>query len=185
MKLINFRNYQLEINDEALLVKPIRDLYNKDLSPNKEDFITQCSIIYFMADPRSSYSDIIDLTERFEEIKKQEGLPKSYKISKQLQAAIDVYKEMTKTSASLLLEDTKVAIDKIRKFLREIDLTAVDDKGKPIYPINQVASTVKMVPQLAKDITEAERLVNSEIELSNRKRGGELGKSMFEEGFKL
>ena len=32
-----------------------------------------------------------------------------------------------------MLEDTYVAIDKVRKFLRDIDLYATDDKGKPLY----------------------------------------------------
>ena len=40
-----------------------------------------------------------------------------------------------------------------------------------------------MLPQLAKDITETERIVAGEIEENNRKRGGDLGKSLFEDGF--
>lgn len=183
MKLINFKNYQIEIADEALLVKPIRDLYNKDNSSNKEDFITQCSIIFFMADPRSSYNYIVDERERFEEIKKQEGLSKSYKITKDLQAAIDAYKKSVHTTSSLLLEDAKMAVDKVRKFLREVDLTLTDDKGKPVYTINTITSALKMIPQLAKDITETERLVTKELEEASRMRGGEKGKSLFEEGF--
>lgn len=182
MKLLNLKNYQVEVSDEALLFKPIRDLLSKDTSANKEVFFTQCSIIYFMADPRSSYSYIVDEKERFEEIKKQEGLPKAYKITKELQAAIDAYKESVKTTSSMLLEDTKIAIDKIRKFLRDIDLTATDDKGKPMYPINQVASAIKLVPQLAKDITEAEKLVTKELEEASRMRGGDKNKAMFEDG---
>lgn len=183
MKLINFKNYQIEIADEALLVKPIRDLYNKDNSSNKEDFITQCSIIFFMADPRSSYNYIVDEKERFEEIKKQEGLSKSYKITKDLQAAIDAYKKSVHTTSSLLLEDAKTAVDKVRKFLREVDLTLTDSKGKPVYTINTITSALKTIPQLAKDITETERLVTKELEEASRMRGGEKGKSLFEEGF--
>lgn len=182
MKLINFKNYQIEITDEALLVKAIRDLFDKDQSKTKDDFLIQCSIIYFMADPRSSYSYIVDETERFNEIKKQEGLSKTYKITRDLQKAINVYKEMTKTTSSLLLEDAKVAVDKVRKFLRECDLTAVDDKGKPVYTINSITSALKMIPQLAKDITETEKLVNKEIEEASRIRGGNERKALFEDG---
>lgn len=183
MKLLNLENYQIKVSDEAMLVKPIRDLFNKDTSKTKEDFYIQCSIIYFMTDPRSSYNYITDENERFEEIKKQEGLPKSYKITKDLKVAINAYKELTKTLSSRLLEDAQVAVDKVRKFLREVDLTLVDEKGKPVYTINSITSAIKMLPQLAKDITETERIVAGEIEENNRKRGGDLGKSLFEDGF--
>ena len=182
MKLLNLKNYQVEVTDEALLVKPIRDLFNKDTSPTKEAFYTQCSIIYFMADPRSSYNYIVDEKERFEEIKKQEGLPKTYKITKELQAAIDAYKNSVKTTSSMLLEDARTAVDKVRKFLREVDLTLLDDKGKPVYTINTVTSALKMIPQLAKDITETEKLVTKELEEAGRMRGGDKNKAMFEDG---
>ena len=185
MKLLSIENYQIKVADEALLVKPIRDLFNTDKSKTKEKFYTECSIIFFMADPRSSYGYIIDDEERLEAIKSQEGLPKNYTISKELQLAIDTYKKLTTTISSQLLEDTYVAIDKLRKFLRNIDLYAVDDKGKPLYTINSITSAIKAIPQLTKDIQEAEKQVNSDVLEVGRKRGGNEGKAMFEDGIKF
>ena len=185
MKLLNVENYQVKVADEALLVKPIRDLFNADKSKDKENFYTECSIIFFMADPRSSYGHIVDDEERFEAVKVQEGLPKNYKISKELQLAIDTYKQLTTTISSQLLEDTYVAIDKLRKFLRNIDLYAVDDKGKPLYTISSITSAIKAIPQLTKDIQEAEKQVNSDILELGRKRGGDKGKALFEDGIKF
>ena len=182
MKLLNIENYQIKVSDEALLVRPIRDLFMADKSKTKEKFYQQCSIIFFMADPRSSYGYIIDDDERFEAIKTQEGLPKNYTIDKNLQLAIDTYKKLTTTISSQLLEDTYVAIDKLRKFLRNIDLYAADDKGKPLYTINSITSAIKAIPQLTKDIQEAEKQVNSDILEIGRKRGGDVGKALFEDG---
>lgn len=45
--------------------------------------------------------------------------------------------------SALLLEDTRVAVDKLRKLLREIDLDATDEKGKPKYTLNTITSTIK------------------------------------------
>lgn len=185
MKLLNIENYQIKVSDEALLVKPIRDLFQADKSKNKENFYTQCSIIFFMADPRSSYGYIVDDDERFEAVRTQEGLPKNYKISPELQLAINTYKSLTTTISSQLLEDTYVAIDKLRKFLRNIDLYAVDDKGKPLYTISSITSAIKAIPQLTKDIQEAEKQVNSDVLEVGRKRGGDTGKAMFEDGIKF
>ena len=64
MKLIEFTDFNIKITDEALLVKPIRKLFNKDKSKNKEAFLTQMSILYFYADPRSGYNYLTDEKER-------------------------------------------------------------------------------------------------------------------------
>ena len=183
MHIINYNNYQIELAEEALLIKPIRDLFNADRTKNKEKFMTQMSVIYFLADPRSSYNYIVDEQERLQAIISQEGLPKDFKIDKKLEQAIQIYKEHTITSSYLLLQDTKIAIDKVREFLREIDLTETDDKGKPIYTINQVTSAIKQIPQLAKDVLEAEKVVSKEIEEQGRARGGNDAKKVFEDGF--
>lgn len=101
-----------------------------------------------------------------------------------MQEVIDVYKKLTKTPSSELLQDTLIAIDKVREFLRTVDLTDVDDRGKPIYTINSVTTAIKQIPQLAKDITEAYRIVTKEIQEQGRARGT-TDKTIFEDGITL
>ena len=185
MHILEYNNYQIEPTQEALLIKPIRELYNADRTKNKDKFLQQMSILYFYIDPRSSYSYITDDKTRMEEILSQEGLPKDYKIDKKLQEAMDIYKKHMITTSYLLLQDTKVAIDKVREYLRDIDLTLTDDKGKPLHILSTVTQTIKQIPQLAKDIMEAERIVSKEIEEQAQARGGNDRNSLFEEGVKL
>jgi hypothetical protein len=73
-------------------------------------------------------------------------------------------------------------VDKVRQFLREVDLNAVDDKGKPLYTINTITMAIKQIPQLAKDLQEAEKIVSKEIEEQGRARGGNNNKKLFEDG---
>lgn len=183
MHILEYTNYEVVPTEEAFLIKPIRELYNADKSKTKEKFMQQMSILYFMVDPRSSYNYIIDSEDRYKAILEQEGLPKDYKIDKKLQAAMDIYKEHTTTSSYLLLQDMKVAIEKVRQFLRDVDLKAVDDKGKPLYTINSVTTAIKQIPQLAKDVMEAEKVIAKEIEEQGRARGGNQNKTLFEDGF--
>lgn len=185
MKLIEFIDYEIKISDEALLVKPIRQLYNKDRSKSKELFLTQMSLLYFYTDPRSNYNYITDDKERLAAIIDQEGLPKDFKISKELQEAINVYSKLTQTSSSLLLQDSRLAIDKVREFLKTIDLKMTDDKGKPVYTINSVTTALKQIPQLAKDLVEAEKAVARDIEESGRARGKQGEKSLMDDGVLL
>ena len=73
MKLITVENYELKIADEALLVKPIRKLWNQDRSKGKEQFYKQMSVLFFTYSPSSNYSYIIDEKERMKEVLLQEG----------------------------------------------------------------------------------------------------------------
>ena len=184
MKLIEYSNYQIKVADEAFLVKPIRTLFNKDKSKTKDNFWSQMSYMYFLVDPRSSYMYIVDEKERAKEIIKQEGLPEDFTPSKELLEAMDIYKKTTQTSSSLLLEDTRLAIDKLRQFLKDVDLNKCDDKGKPVYPVNTITSTIKQIPDLAKSLVEAEKAVNKEIIEEGRARGGN-NKRLFDDGINL
>ena len=181
MHIIEYNNYTIEPTQEALLIKPIRDLYNKDKSKNKEKFLQQMSVLYFYADPRSTYNYIVDDDERLQAIIEQEGLPEDFKITEDLDNALQEYKKHTITTSYLLLQDTKIAVDKVRQFLREVDLNAQDDKGKPLYTINSITQTIKQIPQLSKDLLEAEKIVSKEIEEQGRARGGN-NKTLFEDG---
>lgn len=181
MHILEFKDYEVIPTQEAFLIKPIRDLYNADRTKTKEKFMQQMSLLYFLVDPRSSYTYIIDEEDRFREILSQEGLPSNYKIDDKLQAAIEIYKKHVITSSYLLLQDTRIAIDKVRQFLREVDLNMLDDKGKPVYTINSVTSAIKQIPQLAKDLQEAEKIISKEIEEQGRARGG-AHKKLMEDG---
>lgn len=171
MHIIEYVNFEIKPTEEAFLIKPIRDLYLKDKSKTKEKFLQQLSIVYFIADPRSSYNYILNEEDRLKEIIIQEGLPKNYKITKELQTAINEYKKHIVTTSSLLLEDTRIAVDKVRQFLRNVDLESTDQNGKPIYTINNITSAIKQIPQLSKDLIEAEKTVAQEIEENGKVRG--------------
>lgn len=184
MHLIEYDNYEVKISPEALLVKPIREIWEKDKTKNKESFLSQMSFMFFMIDPRSTYSYITDLAERADEIIMQEGLPKDFQPSEDLKKAMEVYEKHTITSSYALLEAAKIAVDKVGKFLKEVDLNTLDDKGKPVYTINSITSAIKQIPQLAKDLVEAEKVVAKEIEEKGRARGGN-NKTIFDDGFDI
>ena len=80
-----------------------------------------------MVDPRSSQNFITDLDDRLEIIKEQEGLDKNFKIDDKLAEAMEWYKKHTMTTSTLLLEDARTSVDKVRQFLREVNLDEEDD----------------------------------------------------------
>ena len=184
MKLVSYNNYQLKIEDELLLLKPFRLLHNSDRTQNKDKFMNFLSIVYFTFDPRSDYSYIVDDDLRLKEVCDSTGYEVP-KFNKQELECIELYKKLTTTISAELLRSTKIAVDKVRQFLEDIDLTETDEKGKLLYPINTVTAAIKQVPQLAKEVREAEKMVAKEIEEQGRARGGNENKKLFEDGIKL
>ena len=181
MHLVEFVDYEVIPTEECFLIKPLRDLYNKDKSKNKEKFMQQISFIYHYVDPRSSYNYIVDDNERMNLIIEQEGL-KNFKIDDDIQMAIQSYKERVITTSYLLLQDTRMAVDKVRQFLKDINLNDTDNNGKPIYTINTVVTALKQIPDLAKQLIETEKILTKEIEEQGRARGGNESKKAFEDG---
>jgi hypothetical protein len=141
------------------------------------------AFIYFYADTRSDYQIYRNEEERIEKIKQGLGLAEDWQPDNDILAAIEFYNSF-KSEAALLLEDTKNAIAKLREAMNEINFKEVDDKGKPIYPLNQLTQTIKVIPSLVSDLKETEAAVNSEIRSAAKARGSQ-DKTLFDDGIEL
>lgn len=181
MHVLEFEQFEVRPTQECFLIKPLRELYNADRTKNKDHFMRQLSVVYFMADPRSSYNYILDDKDRLKEIIKQEGLPKDFKLDKKLVAAIEEYKKHTITASLQLLQDTKLVIENMRNVLKSIDFATMDEKDK-VNAVKTVASIASMTPKIVKDLAEAEKAVALEIEDQGRARGGNETKSLMDDG---
>ena len=172
MKLFKFENFQLTITEEALLIKAFRDLWERDLSKDKNQAKLELGIIYFMCDPRSDYMFLVEEETRLNTIKQQEGLPDSWEPDEQVQIAMDVYKSLCNTASSMLLADTRTLVNSLRIQLLEIDLYKTDDRGKPIYTLPQITTTIKLIPELSEALLKAEKAVAKELDENEKIRGG-------------
>lgn len=183
MKLFKYEGYRVIISEEAFALKPFRKIWERDKTSGKKKAVAELGFIYFFCDPRSDYQYIIDEEDRLREIREGEGLPSDWRPDKEVKEAIKFYNSF-KSSSALLLEDTRAAVDKLRKMLREIDLYQLDDKGKPIYTLNMVTSTIKQIPELISELDKAEKAMTSDMTEKGKMRGsGE--KTIFEDGLNI
>lgn len=174
MKLIKIENFQLSIADEALLIKPIRKLWNQDRSASKEQFYKQISYLYFMVDPRSTYSYILNMDERAKAIIEQEGLGKDFTPSPLLKEAMEVYKKHTVTPSQELLNAALKAAHTVSEFLmREDILDQEDDKGKPKYQISSITSALKNVEGIVNSLQNLQKKVENELTEQSKARGSQ------------
>lgn len=183
MKLFKYEGYQITIEPEALLLKPFKVIWDRDRSKNKNKALTELGYIYFFADPRSDYQYIIDESDRINAIKEGEGLPNDWKPDVKIKEAIEFYKQFKSTSA-LLLDTTRSLVDKLMKQMETLDLDERDEKGKPVFPLNLVTSTIDKVPALIMKLNDAEKIIASETRDDSKMRGqGE--KSIFEDNLNI
>ena len=170
IRLFQYEGYEVKVSPEALLLAPFKAIYKRDKHKDKTLAKQELAYIYFMADPRSDYQYIIDEEVRKEEVIKGLGMPEKWKPDEAIKRAIVFYESFKPISAGLL-EDTRVAVNKLREMLREIDLKKEDSNHKPVYTLNTVTATIKQIPSLVKDLDEAERTLAQEIAQSNKVRG--------------
>lgn len=183
MKLFKYENYKVVISEEALSLKPFKKIWDRDRTKNKDKAIAELSYVYFMEDPASDYQYLVDRDERSKAIIEGEGLTK-WKPDKVVEEAMSFYASF-KTTSALILEDTRYAADNLRKSLRNIDLEATDDRGKPIYTVASIISAIKQVPQLVKELADAERAVAKEMAESGGRVRGQKTKSIMEGGLDI
>lgn len=173
MRLITVENYELKVADEALLIKPIRRLWNQDRSERKERFYEQMSYMYNVYSPASPYIYIINEQERINKVIEQEKFPANFKPSPLLEEAIVVYKETTITPSQKLLEAALVAANKVSIFLRNIDLTVEDKSGRPKYQISQITTALKNVDGIIETLQSLQKKVEQELKEQSSARGSQ------------
>lgn len=169
IKLFKYEAYEVTVEPEALLLAPFKALYDRDKHGDKSLAKQELAYIYFMADPRSDYQYLVDAEVRSEEIIKGLGMPKKWKPDEAVNRAMSFYESFKPTSAGLL-EDTRYFVDSFRKELRERSTTLNQLEMKDL---KEAMNLVKQVPNLARDLDEAERTLSKDIINESKARGSQ------------
>lgn len=178
MKLFKYEGYKIVISEEAFALKVFRQIWNRDRTASKDKALMELGYVYFMVDPRSDYQYIVDKEERSKAIIEGEGLPANWKPDKLIEEAMTFYDSM-KPPAALLLEDTRLMVDKYRRKLRGMDFDELEVKD-----LKDMGALIKGIPDLVKALDEAEKAVSAEMRNSGRMRGqGE--KTIFEDSLDI
>ena len=118
MKLFKYEGYKIVIEPEVLLLKPFKQIWQRDRTVNKDKAMMELGFIYFFCDSRSDYQYLTDEKQRKEAIKEGEGLPLKWEPDKIVLTAMGFYNSF-KSASELLLEDTRYAVDKLKAIERD------------------------------------------------------------------
>lgn len=182
MRLFDLVNNQLTISEEAYLLTPFKRLWDRDKTKLKERALAEMGYIYFMEDFKSDFSDVVDEKERAVEVISVLGLPSDWKEDNVVKEAREFYRKRSEEiTPLLLLRDSKVVIDKMREYFREVDFLALDDKGRPKYDIDKLARVVERSAGILENLSKLETMVKKEVQ-SKKDKVGSKTKAVFEDG---
>lgn len=172
MKLFKYEGYEVKVAPEALTLKPFKKLWDRDKSKTKEKAFMELSFLYFYCDPRSDYQFIKDDEDRMEAVRKGEGFPDSWKPDALLVSAIEFYNSFD-SSAAALLRAAREGVTKVQKLLK--DLNPDDTKS-----LKEYLAALKMIPEVASMLVDAEKALNDESEYGEAK--GSIEKTLLDDG---
>lgn len=176
------KDWKLTVAEQTWALAPFRKLLEKDKTKDKERAVKELSFIWFFCDIKSDYQYIIDKKSREKEIKKDLNLPSAWKITKDIQTAIDFYNERSTTVSSKILKDSLHIANKLSTKMRDM----VDDEDNEMNgtTITKLIGGLKQMPEVIKSLQETEKAVLKEIEQKKDKVGSQQ-KGFFEDGFKV
>jgi hypothetical protein len=168
MEILDLKNNTPVIHPAALMIPLFKELWSRDKSKTKTKALNELAYIYYIADYKSDFSDIIDEKERKQEVSKLFNIEED----KLITDCIEFYKNRQQTISMHLLQSAKIGVNKIKQYIDTVDLTDLDDKGKPIHDASKLNMLISKMGETIEGIRKLEDIVAKEIEDNTRVRGG-------------
>jgi len=176
MNLFEIVNNNVEFSPQALAIKVFKTIWEKDKKKDKLRAIQELSFVYYMSDERSDYMYLLDEYERQSEVCKDLDFPDDWVREQYINDAIAYYVRASTTTSTILLASTRNVIQKISKFLDNVDMNERDLRtNKPIHDINKITASVEKIPKLVKALNEIEKEIIKEKELKAQSGNKEIG----------
>jgi hypothetical protein len=182
MDLFKYENNVLIVNPLAYVLLPFKVIWERDKTKSKKNAENEFAYIYFMADYKSDFSDILDDEERTNEILKVIELKKGWKPDEDINKAILFYKSRRDGMAMRMFEAARILASKIEKYCRTVDLMERDRSNKPIHNIKAINDVLKQFGSSVESLNKLESQVKKEV-AENKNMIGSREKNIFEEGF--
>lgn len=182
MKLFIMKGWDLQVTEEAWGISAFKTLLDRDKSKEKQICIKEMSFIYFFCDIKSDFL-ILPENERADGIKSEIGLPNKWKVDKDIEEAIRVYKKYSQTTIQRLYQQALKSAQDVGNYLEKTDelLEERDERGKPVIDIAKITTSLQRIPKLMTDLKSSYKEVVKEQEDMEGKKKGSRTMGMFED----
>jgi hypothetical protein len=174
--------FAISLDPEVLLIKEFNDIIRRDKSKNKIVSMAELSYIWFFADFKSDFGQIMDEKERTDEIiLAVVGLPKKWVPDSLVQAAIVRYRKLSESVASRLLIDAMITVNNLSKYAKEAsgELSKMDGE-KPAHDVSKILAFIDKLPNTLSTIKKLEEEVIRERNTGTAHRGSQ-DRALFED----
>tara|TARA_R110001583_G_scaffold144156_4_gene296146 strand:+ start:106 stop:627 length:522 start_codon:yes stop_codon:yes gene_type:complete len=165
----------MSLNNDLIYIdnnKAIPSAYSLSIDEFKDLSLEELSFVYFMIDHRSPFS-VYEWKQRNIEVKNSIfGEKKKWSPSPKVLGACDKYEKLIETSAVRLLKAARESVVKLEKYFRDIDLTMMDDHGKPIFHAKDLIANLSNMGKVVDGLSRLEEIVKKEEQAANTNRGG-------------
>lgn len=176
-----------------LIDRDIRELYNRDKTPDKKKYIAECIVIYYLGDPKSPARQAgLSDPEALKMAIEQAGLDKSYIPDKLVLRLISRYYDENITEAGKVVENIlktihiiNLSIDVATSLLNEKLNSAITPEEIPniMTLIDSVTKRAGDIPSILKKLEEAKQNLMYEKETELSRGGGAVLSSMDAEAY--
>lgn len=190
-------DYLINIDDSGMPQAPtirqlvdrdVRELYRRDTSKDKQKYIKECIVIYYLGDPKSpAKQNGLSDAEALKMAIEQAGLPADYLPDKLVIRLIKRYYNENITEAGVVVENILKGIHNINLIITNIN-ELLNEQLKTNITIESVQSIVSMIdivnkksaemPALIKALEEAKQNLMYEKETELSRGGGQVLSSM-------
>lgn len=171
-----------------LIDRDVRELYRRDTSKDKQKYIKECIVIYYLGDPKSpAKQNGLSDAEALKMAIEQAGLPADYLPDKLVIRLIKRYYNENITEAGVVVENILKGIHNINLIITNIN-ELLNEQLKTNITIESVQSIVSMIdivnkksaemPTLIKALEEAKQNLMYEKETELSRGGGQVLSSM-------
>jgi len=177
MKLFELRDWNVIISEQAYMLTPFKKIVDNDKSKDKTQATRELAFLWFYVDIKSDYQYLLNDKERASEIAKDLGMPKDWKISKDLQEAIDFYNKHSTTVSSEILKNSMFMANTISMKTKQL----VEKDDLTIAEIEKIGKSLAQMPSIVASLQKLEASVLKEIS-EKADRVGSQDKALFEDG---
>ena len=182
MNLFEYENGMLTVSPQAYGLTPFKNISKRDKTKSKDKSLNEMLYVYYMADYKSDFADILDEDERSVDVIKVLELPKNWKPDKIIKDAVRFYKDRRDGMSMRMLESAKILASKIEKYCRTVDLDERDkNTGKPVHNIKQINDVLQQFGKTVDSLNKLESQVKKDIADDNNMIGSR-EKNLFEDG---
>ena len=161
-KIIDLVEDKIVITPECLCISPFSELWNADKTKAKSVAINQIKYVWFYTDYASPYFQQPELT-RSKMIITDVVKDKDFKVTSDILACINKYKELNYTPAIKMLEAANVLTGKMEAYFKEVDLATVD--------VKKVTEIFSNMPKYIESLKSAEKKCMEELSDGIKVRG--------------